>query len=290
MSINNVSKIKLVEDKSTFISLDEYRFLTDEEFSRFKVNYDESYRYKFIKYNDDIYYVKNKPDRSDLLLNEILSERVSSFFDLDTVSSKLYSFKENNEYLDDCVLLTKKIMEDKKTYGNFDIFINAIEKYNIGLENFNNIFSYKNPSSNDIININDNSLEKLKLDLKKMLVADFVCAQYNRRKENYMFECNNSNVKLMPLYNYSDSFYAAIHKKNFGLLEFDIYSHKVKRQIRKDDIFQELLVKVGDINYDEMIDEVKDEFGLHFTDSDLYLSKRRIDDAKYIIKRDKLVK
>lgn len=247
----------------------------------------ENKRYKksFIVINDDIYKIKKR--NIFILYNELLGEAISEYFKLKTVKSILTTFSNINTNLDklNLFLLTKSFIDNNKLYTNINN-LDILEYFNC-FEMINSLKCYYNEDLHLFEFIDKNDLEEIKKDLKKMVIRDYITNQGDRNRNNFLFEYNNSHVKMMPLYDYEHSF---MFRKYTNKFEFDPLDRDIRCHIHNDLYIQELLIKALNLNIDLIFNKILDEYRITLNKQEQENYTKILDSKKKEILEYKLIK
>lgn len=187
-------------------------------------------------------------------LNELIGETISKYFNLSTVHPQIAFL---NGYSDDSLgVLIKVFFQDNSTYFYIDNFSDVSFCRN-NLDNLNYLRTYYNETLDDDINLSADNNEELKKSLKRMIIRDYFANQQDRSIENFMFQENNGYVSLAPLYDHEFSFGDYPYGSSF--FNLTLYDAKVRRIIKNDDYFKQLIAKGMAINISKFISQVEDE-------------------------------
>ena len=230
----------------------------------------------WFKVDNEWYFYKGY-QASMMLVNELLGEKVSEYFDLDTVHYRLAKF--NYQEKSEIGLASKSFCQAGFKYKRASE-LNLEQKEDLS------VFDTIRKICKD-----DQEYKALLLDIKKMFVRDFMCSESDRHEGNFLFKINDSGIRLAPLFDYEDSFIqseplyyhnwlGSINLNNFACIE----------TIQKDPEWQELFEKAMQLNIPAIIEEIKDENQLIIP---LDYTKYYIDSVdciKNLVKSNKLIK
>lgn len=233
----------------------------------------------FVKRNNMIYHVR----KNSLIeiIDEILGELISDYFELKAVRSELY--KDDGTYF----LLTELFTNVTKKYSYIDkLFPENIVYGN--LCELENISIYKDLEYDKCYDIDKNCLKKLLVDLKKLVVVDYITGQNDRHSENFMFCYNKEFIKLMPVYDFGSLF--NVFSNCNTLLGFNLDLENIVEFIRNDDTFQELLEKVMNFKIKDIFRRLENEYPIKLSMSEKWDYESFINSKKYEIKKYKLIR
>lgn len=271
------SEIELFDDK-VFVKL------TKDD--KKKIFCDFNYSHQFVKKDDVIYHIKLR--KINYVVNEILGELISEYFGLETVKSQILIDDKPNYYW----LLSKNFtnINEKYSYLTEDLFPRLDKNYFIGLDNLNNLNVIYDTEQDKFYNVDKNDLRKLLLNLKKLIVRDFITNQMDRHYKNYLFGYENNHIRLMPIYDYESSFKSEYRTKYFQLFDFNLTNPKVCLYVKGDASFQELLEIALNLNVRELINKMCDEYFLKLSIVEKWDYESVIREKKKDIKRYKLIR
>lgn len=256
--------------------------LTDED--KKSIFCSPKYSHQFVKKDDVIYHAKLR--RINLVVNEILGELISEYFDLDTVKSKIFRGGQPHY----CWLLTKNftIFNEKYSYFTDKLFPNlSLEK---GLNKLNNLGQIYISEEDKYYTVDENDLKKLILSLKKLIVRDFMTNQVDRHYANFVLCYDKSFIKLMPVFDYEHSFKDGTIAKEFNLFDFKIWNDSAQNFIKEDDTFQELFEKALKLNMRKIIKKMCEEYPIRLSSSEKWDYESVTRERKNDIKRYKLIR
>ncbi len=286
-----------------FINNNKVVFLFDHNLSKVTPSKDEQYwsiidpRYysNFVSIDGEMFYLKNK--LSGRLLNELVGEAVSDYFNLPTVHSipALFSHSDSeNLEKESFVLLTKSFYNDDEHYINMTHFSDSqyyvFRKNNKSLSNLLLLTSFIDPIDNKVREINPEDIDKLLKDLKKMIVRDLVTNQHDRHISNFTFGCKEDHVRLMPLYDYEHSFekFWEILPNYFSI---NFYGKSTDTElVRNDDEFQELFVQAMALDMPRLLEQVEETYQIKMSDQEKAHYNNQIFESQQMIKTRKLIK
>lgn len=247
------------------------------------------YGYKlcgFVKMNNELYHMKT--NKLALMLNELIGEIISEYFDLQTKKS-IIVMDENN--LDDktmfCSLLAKSFMEHGLSYCNMDAFTKIKHLDKNKLANLNRLQSFYNVDEEWGVRTNREDLNTLKSELKKMIIRDFLTKQRDRGFQNFMFGYKDNHIKLMPLYDYEYSFNDYIYPNFF---EIDLNNRSIRRTLKNDIEFQELLYKLMDFSFNYVLEKLEEEHGLLLSDKEIQKYNGVIESQQRLVRENKMLR
>lgn len=190
---------------------------------------------KFIKKDGNLFHVKY--NKFVNILNELIGEIISEYFELQTVKSSLYKIYDNESKY---CLLTNVFTEAGKKYDYINNLFPDFVSYK-GIYNLYKLNKIFDETHQNIYIVKSYALNKLIIDLKKMIVRDFITNTTDRHCQNFMFYYDKSFVELMPVYDYEFSFNNG--SNYFSVFKFNLDNSDIVNLIRNDDTFQELLEK-----------------------------------------------
>ena len=214
---------------------------------------------------------------SMMLINELLGEKVSEYFDLETIHYRLAKF--NYQGNSEIGLASKSFCQSGFKYKRaHELHLEEKEDLSV-VETIRKICK------------NDQEYKTLLLDIKKMFVRDFMCSENDRHEGNFLFKINSTGIRLAPLFDYEDSFIQSNPLCYHNWLgSIDLNSFACIETIQKDPEWQELFEKAMQLNIPAIIEEIKDENQLVIP---LDYTKYYIDSVdciKNLIKSNKLIK
>lgn len=211
----------------------------------------ESYLCDFVKKNNTMYHMRV----TSLVeaTEEIIGELISEYFKLDTVHSIFYKDEENYY-----ALLTEVFTTSDNKYGFIEeLFLECAWAEDLcALKSISRI---TDPITYEVFDIKKECLKKLLIDLKKLIIRDFITNQTDRHSENFMFCYDKDYVKLMPVYDYEHSFVKSYEYEN-TLLCLNLNRSNVLDFVRNDDTFQELLEKALLLDMKSIFKRLKSEY------------------------------
>lgn len=276
---NNILKEKLI-------------FLNEDEINLLNKSYQyHQYKKYFKKYNNNIYHCKNIiHNELEFFVNELIGQIVSRYFNL--------PIKKSTIYMDDIYyyLLTGNFIEENKCYKNVSddifpkIYFYGICPSRLSIDNLNNFNYIRETSGEEIKKTDREDLKKFLYQLKAMIIGDFIRNQKDRLCRNFMIEICGNHVKLCPLYDFEHSFLIVRkYAVEENVFDFNIEDKKICKYVRRDDDFQKLLYMAMDINFNNIIEELYDEYGIVLTDEEKKDYMNVINDNKNRIKKHKLI-
>lgn len=243
-------------------------FLNPREISSYQIKNDTSniwniipsqYWHNLIELNGIKYYYKAKKKIN--LLNELVGEKISLYYNIPTVKSKIVSYeniKNINLKTMTFALVTKLFFESGLNYIKITNFQNEINCERINIYNLDNLNKYINPSNNDTISIDEYYFKILKKDLQKLIIRDYITDQDDRHDDNFLFGCSNSYVELAPLYDYEQAFLDRVpyvNKFNFNLENSYDFEY-----VKNDDYIKYLLHQTMEMNIKNILEEIEEEY------------------------------
>ena len=202
------------------------------------------------KIDGEWYFFKKGSDRN--LLNELLGEQISKYFNLETAEYNLAKIeakesKTKNENVDYGVVTKNICSSDKEYLTAWDIPI-------LYQSDLSYLDKFKSCCKTE------EEYKKLLRDLKKLCIRDFYSLQLDRRGNNILFAKTEEGIRLAPLYDNENAFeaqYPYIYRNHFGALS--LRNHATKKNVINDDDFQELLNKLMDASIDKFMEKVEDQ-------------------------------
>lgn len=245
----------------------------------------KKYKKAFIEINNEIYKIKKR--NINILYNELLGEKISEYFKLKTVKSILTTFSNINVKLDklNLFLLTKSFIDTNKLYFNINK-LDLLDYFNC-FEMVDSLKGYYNKELHMFLFIDELDLDNIKIDLKKMIIRDYITNQGDRNRNNFLYEYNDNHVKMMPLYDYEHSF---MYRKYTNKFEFDPLDKDIRNHIHNDLFIQELLIKALDLNINNIFDIILEEYHILLNNLEKENYNKIIDNQKKEILEYKLVK
>lgn len=210
--------------------------------------------YQFVKKNQIIYHMRK--DKVNYILNEIIGELVSEYFELKTVKGELYKIDKDDNFK--YCLLTKLFTNSNDKYGNiYDLFPNYYFNYN-DLKIINNLSQIYDPELKKKYTLKKQFRIDIIKKLKRMIIRDFVTNTTDRHFANFMFSYDKSFIELMPLYDYEYSFRNG--RRGGNLFDFNIESKEVINFLRNDDTFQEILEKAMELKMSDIFKKLHEQY------------------------------
>lgn len=223
-----------------------------------------------------------KGDNFDFhFINELLGEVISEYFDLKTVHYKV----------------AKLIIGDKKP----EIGVIS-ENFCSNDYQYTRIFDYPNLHAGDIFNLEslrdicstDEEFKILFSDFKKFMIRDFYTSQGDRSGNNFLFQeplDASEGKRLSPLYDYENAY--EMYPRNLihnALITQNMEKDYIRKYLKKDNEYQEILSKVRDADMQKFINEVQDRHNIIIPNDiqKVYLECDK--KKKEIIKNNRLVK
>jgi hypothetical protein len=284
MMFINKSKIMLVDSNDV-------TQLTEEDFEN--VFCDKKYKKDFIKLNGVIYHKKDRLGQT--LLNELVGENVSEYFNLQTVKSiiAMSSSGESISKINNYVLLTKLFTNKNNKYDTYEIFTESKYYEDVGLDNLDRLQTiYPLDVRKDIL-VDEKDKITIIRDFKKLLVRDFMTDQTDRTSSNFTLQYCENHIELMPVFDYEHSFgdyYGYYRNHFFHIFDFDLRLLKVIEYARKDEYLQELLHLAMDLDMSRRIQMLEDEYCTCLTDNEKEKYNSVIKKNKSLIREHKLLR
>lgn len=267
--------------ENKFIELENLEDIRLKQNEKKNIFCNEYYENNFIKYNGKIYYVKFNNNYS--IFNELLGEKISEYFGLQTIKNMLVKLQtEKGQILHGTMSLN--FVKQNENYSHFDknIFPFIKIKNDVGLDNLNRLRIFK---GKNMIHIMDKKRYiELLCDLKKLIVRDYISRQCDRNSKNIMLKYKGNKVKLMPVYDYENSFFLNFYSEYCNIFNFDYRNKLVKDFVRNDNYFQELMYRAMDIDIFSLIEMIEDEYGVHLKDEE------KIDYSNFISLRKSMIR
>jgi len=237
---------------------------------------------EFIKKDNIIYHKKHTS--LERIVNELLNEMISDYFELKTVHSTLY--KDDN-----CLYLLNKLFTNKNNkYSYLDDILFPNLSLHDSLYNLDKLNLIYDSEYNKKYTITNKSCEELKLNLKKLVVRDFITMLSDRWSANIIFEYDKSNIKLMPVFDYEMSFKQGSENPYINIIKMNLYNDKDIEYIKNDIIFQQLLEKAMLINMKEFFSKLKEKHNIKLSSNEKWDYENIIKERKNTIKSYKLIK
>lgn len=214
------------------------KFIYDPPFNHLQNWFKKDSTWYYFKSDDLIY-----------ILNELLGEKISEYFSLETAHYQLAKI-------------------------NFDMF----NKYGIASANFcSSLNKYKRITDlnfshfngfdwlNNIKTLckNNNEYKMFLLDLKKLFIRDFMSRERDRNISNFLFKMNDNGIRLAPLFDYEGSFFGDVDYYSNPLGILDINNLNTCDLLKHDQDFQNLLEKIMDFNIEKKLKIIEEENNLN---------------------------
>ena len=239
----------------------------------------------FSKIGKNIFHVKERYD-SIYILNELIGEKISEHFNIDTVKSILAT---NDSDYKSYILLTKIFTNKNEFYSTFDnLFFKAKINNEIGLDNLKKLKKYIYNGEKHYMD--NKNFKNLKYKIKKMVIRDYITSQSDRHNYNFLFKVQNNFIDLLPLFDYEHSFSENIYCRFNNYFNFDLSLEKVIKYIKTEQEFQEILHKAMDININKIIKEIENEYPIKFEEFEKHDYIDIINENKEKILKHKLLK
>lgn len=267
--------------ENKFIELENLEDIRLKQNEKKNIFCNEYYEKNFIKYNGKIYYVKFKNDYA--IFNELLGEKISEYFGLQTIKSMLIKLETKRKHIL-YGTMSLNFVKQNENYSHFDKNIFPFIRNNdgVGLDNLNRLRIFK---GKNMIHIMDKKCYiELLCDLKKLIVRDYISRQCDRNSKNIMLKYKGNKVKLMPVYDYENSFFLNFYSEYCNIFNFDYRNKLVKDFVRNDNYFQELMYLAMDIDIFSLIEIIEDEYGVHLKDEE------KIDYSSFISLRKSMIR
>lgn len=277
--------MELINKKIPFIkSKKKYELNYEESLLLFKACSNIQTMYYLYKINGVVYHQKRlyKEDVIDELLGKIISE----YFGDKCVLSKIIRVEYNRFYL-----LSENFIEVGHNYTNLNNGLFPYLKFdnNGRLDLFNLDLLDRIKFNGKIIETDKDDFIKLKYDLKKMIVSDFIRNQSDRVYRNFLIKYDNNHCSLMPLYDFEYSFFN-FDKELVNSFIFEVSEEKVANYVKRDEGFQKLLYKAMDMNMKKIFEKLFDEYPVRMNSDEIIKYENLIDDKKKDIKKYKLIR
>lgn len=246
------------------------------------------YKYQFIKKNGLIYHSVTRDKVK--IINELIGELVSEYFDLQTVKSVLYKKKSANLKERKYFLLTKIFTNKEFKYSYINELFPDYKSFKDDSNPLNNLNRLKRiQDENGIIhNVSKDVVNKLVNDLKKMIIRDFITGTSDRHEENFVLRYDDNFVELMPLFDYEYSFKLGGRWGNiFGI---DLRNEKIVEFLRNDDKFQELLIKAIELKLNYIFKRLEDEYPIRLSSTEKWDYNEELKLTKENIKKYELIR
>jgi len=238
--------------------------MSSEEVLRISPLIGKSKSYDFVKMNNEIYHLKHK--LIHFLLNELIGEIISEYFELQTKKSLIIMNEDNFNNstsifpVPQFSLLAKSFFETDLEYCRFNEF-STYYGADGSLKNLNGIGRFFNVITGTDEKICNEDLIKLIYDLKKMIIRDFLTKQSDRSIANFIFGYKGNHIKLMPLYDYEHSFKSTILLYR-NVFEINLNSTHTVNILKHDKCFQELLYKLMNFNFDFVLTKLEEDYSI----------------------------
>ena len=277
--------MKIDENKISYLESIEIVEKKDENKLFYK---DSCYKNNFIKYNNQIYYLKKcNPHRNmSHILNEIIGEYISKYFNLNTVHNILIRDKDKKYGV-----MTRNFIDNKDDYFYFDnsLFVNLENTPLVGLDNLNNL-DYVFDKKSKQIQLDDNNLNIFIKNVKKLIVRDFITRQTDRHSENIIVRCIENKVYLMPIFDYEHSFCNDDYYTFYHIFDFNLLLDKVCYIIRHDYYFQELLIHAMKLDIKYIIDRIENDYSIKLDNKEKECYREVIERQQNKIKKYRLIR
>jgi len=237
----------------------------------------------FVKKDEIIYHKKQTTLKRTV--NELIGEMISDYFNLNTVHSFLC--RDYNNYL---YLLNELFTNKNNKYGylNKNLFPNFLITKN--LENLNSLNLIYDKEYNKKYTITNESFSKLKNNLKKLIIRDFITLTSDRWEKNIMFDYDKNIVRLMPVFDYEFSFKEGSLDPYNNVFKIRLNDKKTIDFIRNDDTIQENLEKAMLLNMKYIFTRLKEEHNINLSITEKWDYKNIIRERKKDIMSYKLIK
>jgi len=235
------------EDKIKEMLPSEFKFLSEDEIEHLYCLFDFCFKWFYRCIDGEIKHVKSYHNAFYFLVNELIGKLVSEYFGDTHVKSEVVREYNTGVFY----LISDNFIKDgfKYSYLNNEIF------NSLNLKKFNNNVSVLERIDN--LDIKKEDLIKLKSDLKRMVVCDFICNCYDRAFRNFMVGFNSDRVKLMPIYDFEFSFKQG-YSNYPNVFSFNFQNLSELEYIRNDVEFQKFLYMASDLDMREILEKFHD--------------------------------
>lgn len=252
-------------------ALDQAYKISEETGVPVKFIYDPPFNHlqNWFKKGSTWYYFKS--DDLIYILNELLGEKISEYFSLETAHYQLAKINFNmfNKYgiasANFCSLSNEYKRITDLNFSHFDEFD--------WLDNIKTLCK------------NNNEYKMLLLDLKKLFIRDFMSREKDRNISNFLFKITATGVRLAPLFDYEGSLFGDVDYYSNPLGTLDINNLNTCDLLKHDQDFQMLLEKLMDFNVEKQLEIIEEEnnFNIPIAFKEYY--KQQIFETKELVKK-----
>ena len=240
----------------------------------------------FVEMNSTIYHLKRK--NILFLLNELIGEIISEYFELQTKKSIIVQ-DETDFIISDTLsfaLISKVFFESGLDYLHYDDFKDVKPNVYEGIFNLSRLNKFWDCNIGEWVLVDETALRVLKNDLKKLMVRDYSTKQKDRTINNFMFGYIGNNVKLMPVYDYEHSFANYTYD---NLLDLPLFLESVREYIRNDYEFQSLFHKLMDFEFSLVTDKLEEQYGIILNNSEKEKYNNVIEERQRLVREKKIL-
>lgn len=193
------------------------------------------------------YYFKS--DDLIYVLNELVGEKISEYFALETAHYQLarINFNMFNKY--------------GITSANFCSPSNEYKR--ITDLNFSHSDEFDWLDNIKVLCKNNDEYKRLLLDLKKLFIRDFMSRERDRNISNFLFKINANGVRLAPLFDYEGSFFGDVDYYFNPLGMLDTNNMNTCDLLKHDQDFRVLLERLLNFNIEKSLENIEEENNFH---------------------------
>ena len=234
-----------------------------------------SYWYKI---DSKWYYFKMFDDFLEGFLNTFLGSLISLYFGLRSANYKIAEVKYSNN--------TRSIGVASENFCSCNYRYKTSRELQVAsvssLQNIDKLRDFFDGTINT---------DELINDVKKLFIRDLFTGEIERY-DDILFEINNESVRLAPLFDYEYSFSErALTWYYWNYLgKMNLFSKPQLEYFRSDSMFQELFLKLLNINIKEMLEKLSDENKIIIPNDYQEICALREAKVKKIIRSQKIVK
>lgn len=245
----------------------------------------------WIMLDNELYYFKISPFTQGYI-NELLGEKISLEFGLETIHNQLASgiIKTNGKEVEIYGLLSKWARKSDYSYH--------LLKYVVNKKLLLNTVQNKGPKSFDSSNLSileciDQMYpgQPICEQIRNFITRDFFTQEKDRLESELLIATKDDKTELGFLSDYEYE-WLDINDKYFlsGFLFLDLSNQQTICQIQQDPFFQASFTKALEINVMYLLEQIKEEYKIRLIDYDKNNYKEKVHKMQRIIKEKGLVK
>lgn len=231
------------------------------------------------------YYFKPLKNEHDFF-NELLGERISYYFDLDTVHYEVANLKVKSTGEEQYGVISKNFCNPKYNYHTLSHYMYECDQF---------VFYSSDLSIIDMVQVlcqTDDEFRLLQEDIKKMIIRNFYNSQVDGGGHNIILKTTHSGIRLAPLFDYSFAYvdFNGLHRCLWDIGELNVTAQQTQELFRNDLTFQKLLYKLMDANMDEFIADIENSHKIIIPSRQVEHYKKYDKKIKQLVLENKLIK